>query len=144
MTADREESWRSALMMHHLCPSVGQRNHRHGAIDLPAACSEFRCQLLGEKQIEWRLDASCTGRLELRREVRLKSLHEKMSRFGLERSRRKKRVGGGTTTCSPAGRRRCSENPSSTGTWSSDSSDVGASGSEDAVIAAGAGGAWLG
>jgi hypothetical protein len=82
--ADREESWRrSALMTHHLCPSAGQRNHRHGAIDLPTACSEFRRQLLGE-----------VGRLELRREVRLKSLREKMRRFRLERSWRKKRGGG--------------------------------------------------
>jgi hypothetical protein len=62
-TADREESWRrSALTTHHLCPSVGERNHHHGAIDLPAACSEFRRQLLREKRIEWRLDASCSGR----------------------------------------------------------------------------------
>jgi hypothetical protein len=46
----REEIWRrSTLMAHYLCPSAGQRNHRHGAIDLPAACSEFRRQLLGEK-----------------------------------------------------------------------------------------------
>jgi hypothetical protein len=59
--ADREESWRrSALTTHHLCPSAGQCNHRHGAIDLPTACSEFRHQLLGE-----------AGRVELRREVRL-------------------------------------------------------------------------
>jgi hypothetical protein len=30
MMADREESWRrSALTTHHLCPSAGQRNHRH-------------------------------------------------------------------------------------------------------------------
>jgi hypothetical protein len=46
--------------------------------------------------------------------------------------------------CSPVGRRRCSENPSSAGTWSSDSSDVGASGSEDVAMAVSAGGAQLG
>jgi hypothetical protein len=62
-TTNGEESWRrSALTTHHLCPSVGERNHHHGAIDLPAVCSEFRRQLLREKRIEWRLDASCSGR----------------------------------------------------------------------------------
>jgi hypothetical protein len=119
---------------------VPKRNHRHGAIDLPAACSEFQRQLLGEKRIEWWLGTSCSGRRGgLSSGVRSASSPCMRTREGSDLSKAGGKRGGRTMACSPTGRRRCSKNPSSTGTWSSSSSDVGASGSEDAAMAVGAG-----
>jgi hypothetical protein len=100
--------------------------------------------------------ASCSGRNEssggsapaaqggLSSGVRSASSPCMRTREGSDSSKAGGKRGGRTMACSPTGRRRCSKNPSSAGTWSSSSSDVGASGSEDAAMAVGAGEDQLG